>query len=305
MWFDILKNYNYEWLMNIDGRPILLADLGNEKVLFYIRTGGGGGSGKPAAGDFSPFFGFSYLDENDSWFIKGNPDRYDKYEKEAQWLDNKIKEVPSLSSMGLLEANRLFKSKGATLGREYADISGRKVFYDYPLIMKTTVDAFVHRQIEIKLKDIEAEVNYWKKSEKYNEELLFSGFAIARWINNQSGKEGKSEYVMLFLANQTTGTWTMIQLFASMKSLKREWNSNQFLQSDGRPVYDIGKGRLQKQIIAINKFNKKGIGYWNEFMEVAQEWFEIDTEITYVEGKYVEVPLPKVHQINKDREEMR
>ena len=49
--------------------------------------------------------------------------------------------------------------------------------------------------------------------EKYNEELLFSGFAIARWINNQSGKEGKSEYVMLFLANQTTGTWTMIQLF--------------------------------------------------------------------------------------------
>jgi hypothetical protein len=270
MWFDILKNYNYEWLMNIDGRPILLADLGNEKVLFYIRTGGGGGSGKPAAGDFSPFFGFSYLDENDSWFIKGNPDRYDKYEKEAQWLDNKIKEVPSLSSMGLLEANRLFKSKGATLGREYADISGRKVFYDYPLIMKTTVDAFVHRQIEIKLKDIEAEVNYWKKSEKYNEELK---------------------------AHE--------KLLASMKSLKREWNSNQFLQSDGRPVYDIGKGRLQKQIIAINKFNKKGIGYWNEFMEVAQEWFEIDTEITYVEGKYVEVPLPKVHQINKDREEMR
>ena len=50
------------------------------------------------------------------------------------------------------------------------------------------------------------------KLEKYNEKPLFTGFSIARWVD-KSGKEGKSDYVMLFLVNQTTGTWTILQLY--------------------------------------------------------------------------------------------
>jgi len=51
------------------------------------------------------------------------------------------------------------------------------------------------------------------KLEKYNEKPLFTGFSIARWVDDKSGKEGKSDYVMLFLVNQTTGTWTILQLY--------------------------------------------------------------------------------------------
>jgi hypothetical protein len=49
--------------------------------------------------------------------------------------------------------------------------------------------------------------------EKYNEKPLFIGSSIARWIDNKSGNKGQNDYVMLFLVNQTTGTWTMLQLY--------------------------------------------------------------------------------------------
>ena len=49
--------------------------------------------------------------------------------------------------------------------------------------------------------------------EKYNEKPLFIGSSTARWIDNKSGYKGHSDYVMLFLVNQTTGTWTMLQLY--------------------------------------------------------------------------------------------
>ena len=71
-WMMILKEeISYEWLMEIDGRPILLADLGNEKVLFYTRTGSGGEprEGDPDAGQFAPFFGFSYRSKYEYWLI--------------------------------------------------------------------------------------------------------------------------------------------------------------------------------------------------------------------------------------------
>lgn len=133
-WKQILKNsITYEWLIEFDDRPILLADLGNEKVLFYKRTGSGGEprEGEPAGGMFAPFFGFSYWNVRAYWFIKGEPNRYDKYKKEAEWLDKNVKETPSLSDMRLDDANNLFKSKGAILGRPKADTMGYKPVFNY------------------------------------------------------------------------------------------------------------------------------------------------------------------------------
>ena len=48
---------------------------------------------------------------------------------------------------------------------------------------------------------------------KYNEKPLFTGFSTARWIDNKTGNRGQVDYVMLFLVNQTSGTWTVLQLF--------------------------------------------------------------------------------------------
>ena len=275
MWQTILKlDIPYEWIAYYDGRPILLADLGSEKVLFYIRTGSGGEpkEGQPDGGNFSPFFGFSYLNEGAYWWIKGYPDRYDKYSKEAKWLDTNVKDIPKKQSLSsLFEYNKLFKSKGATLGRKEYDARGFKVFFEPPMIMKNTIDMYAERKITRNLKEIEAEIDWWNKNpEKYDEELE---------------------------AHEKTLT--------SMESLAQEWKSKKFKKADGRPIYDVGRDRLRKQVMIINEINKKYIDVWNEFMEVAKEWFDIDTEITYVESKYVEVSLGEVHQINKDRGEMR
>lgn len=170
-WFSILKTIPYEWLMKIDGRPILLADLGNEKVLFYKRTGDGGEprKGQPDAGMFAPFFGFSYLNRYVYWFIKGYPERYDKYEKEAKELDKIVKETPTdLPSMSLFSANKLFRNRGATLGRPEYDKMGYKVFYDWPTVM-VVVGKRVKFKVGVNLRAIEWEYEYFKDNNQYPE----------------------------------------------------------------------------------------------------------------------------------------
>jgi len=169
-WMVILKqDISYEWLMEIDGRPILLADLGDEKVLFYKRTGSGGEGkeGDAQAGSFAPFFGFTYWNSSVYWFIKGEPDRYGGYKKEAQWLDKNVKEIPPLNAgYTLFEANKIFKSKGATLGRPKANTMGYRPFFDES---EMKFMAVVGEPIGIKevLKEAELDYNYFKKTNQY------------------------------------------------------------------------------------------------------------------------------------------
>ena len=66
-WFDILKRFSYEWKGEHDGRPIMLVDVGGEKVLFYVRSGFGGSDVEGVSeenqikgGQFAPFHGLSY-----------------------------------------------------------------------------------------------------------------------------------------------------------------------------------------------------------------------------------------------------
>lgn len=92
MWQTILKqDYSYEWVGIVDGRPIMLVDVEGEKILFYLRTGGGGADNEGVkeedqikAGQFAPFYGFRH----DGWFIKPQGSRSGKYLKVARWLDN-------------------------------------------------------------------------------------------------------------------------------------------------------------------------------------------------------------------------
>ena len=169
-WMVVLKkDISYEWLMEMDGRPILLADLGDEKVLFYKRTGSGGEGkeGDAQAGGFAPFFGFTYKSSREFLFIKGEPDRYGGYKKEAQWFDENIKEIPSLNSgYTLFDANKIFKSKGATLGRPHANTMGYRPFFDKS---EMKFMAIISKPIGIKkaLKSVELDYNYFKKENRY------------------------------------------------------------------------------------------------------------------------------------------
>ena len=118
MWFDILKNYNYEWFGLVNARPIMLVDVEGEKVLFYIRTGSGGADNEGVSeeneikdGQFAPFYGFRH----DGWFIKPDGSRAGKYLKVARWLDdNATKDWPR-KELDPFEFNREMKLRGAIL----------------------------------------------------------------------------------------------------------------------------------------------------------------------------------------------
>ena len=173
-WKTVLKTIKYEWLLKMDGRPILLADLGNEKILFYKRTGDGGEpkEGQPDMGNFAPFFGFSFLTTYEYWFIKGYPERYDKYKKEAQELDQIAKEIPTdLPEINIFEANKFFRNKGATLGRPEYDKMGYSVFYEYPIVMtilgRKDNDAGVVHDVKSVLDSLRNEYSFFKRTDKY------------------------------------------------------------------------------------------------------------------------------------------
>jgi len=121
MWFDILKKYSYEWKGSEDGRPIMLVDVKGEKVLFYIRTGGGGPDNKGVpekdqikAGQFAPFFGF-----RKGWFIKPIGSRGGKYLTTARWLDANVPEEEKTASYPTPESqnkfNRQMEKEGVIL----------------------------------------------------------------------------------------------------------------------------------------------------------------------------------------------
>ena len=172
--------------MEMDGRPILLADLGNEKVLFYKRTGSGGEGkeGDAQAGGFAPFFGFTYWNRHVYWFIKGEPDRYGGYKKEAQWLDKNIKEIPPLKSgLRLDDANKLFKSKGATLGRPKAESMGYTPIFNYSdfKFMGVIGERVGLRKL---FEALELDYNYFKRTNKYPE-LVESYDELKEWVDPQ------------------------------------------------------------------------------------------------------------------------
>ena len=117
MWFDILKNYNYEWFGLVDARPIMLVDVEGEKVLFYLRTGSGGADNEGVSEDneiksnqFAPFFGFHHT----GWFIKPKGSRAGKYLKVARWLDDNAGAWPYIE-LDMFEFNKKMKARGAIL----------------------------------------------------------------------------------------------------------------------------------------------------------------------------------------------
>ena len=121
-WFDILKKFSYEWKGEHDGRPIMLVDVGGEKVLFYVRSGFGGSDVEGVSeenqikgGQFAPFHGFYHT----GWYIKPIGSRGGKYLEVARWLDANVPEeekkasYPNIASQ--YEFNRKMKEEGAIL----------------------------------------------------------------------------------------------------------------------------------------------------------------------------------------------
>lgn len=229
----ILKEeISYEWLMEIDGRPILLADLGNEKVLFYTRTGSGGEprEGDPDAGQFAPFFGFSYRSKYEYWFIKGEPTRYDKYAKEAKWLDKNVKDTPNLPSMNLFEANKLFISKDATLSRPNAEKMGYKVFTDWPIIMEIKGKKLGLRKI---LRAVEDDYKYFKQKdqhpslikvydelENYLEDIKISKL---KYIGNVLQPK-KKQFIIGWVNKMNSIRKKALEIYSRFKKLWDEWD---------------------------------------------------------------------------------
>lgn len=128
MWMAILKqSYSYEWFGEVAGRPIMLVDVGDEKVLFYLRTGYGGADNEGVkeeneikSGQFAPFHGF----HRTGWFIKPKGSRAGKYLKVARWLDANAQEAWPMIDLDMFEFNKRMKAKGAVLtnGQHHAQI---------------------------------------------------------------------------------------------------------------------------------------------------------------------------------------
>lgn len=165
MWQTILKqDYSYEWVGIVDGRPIMLVDVEGEKILFYLRTGGGGADNEGVkeedqikAGQFAPFYGFRH----DGWFIKPQGSRGGKYLKVARWLDNNAtKDWPKTES-DRFKLNKEMKEKGAVL------TNGIHVAQTEPLlIVRNNIE-----EIKIKVNKAFKSINTMRVSANYPKEL--------------------------------------------------------------------------------------------------------------------------------------
>jgi len=260
-WKTILKTITYEWLIEYDGRPILLADLGNEKVLFYKRTGSGGEGkeGDAQAGGFAPFFGFSFLNRYVYWFIKGYPDRYGGYKKEAQWLDSNVKEIPTdLPNMGLYEANKFFRNKGATLGRPEYDKMGYKVFYEPPLVM-VVVGNKINYPIKSNFQKVKLEYEYFKKNKKFPE--LTETYEQLDKILNKLENMKFPEII-----------------------IKAKKYSGDVLQPKKKKF-------LLKYVEVINSLREKLKIEYNKFLKVWEDWKEDFKEIDFTPLQYKEMSI--------------